>query len=104
MSDVPDELLWQARTEARHQLIDHTRARATRDRFRRGEDIGYAEAPEHGLDPEVLTVGFARRVAAYKRIHLLGMEPDRAVRLLNGDRPLQVLLAGKAHPQDDDAK
>jgi starch phosphorylase len=80
------------------------RVRATRDRLRRGEDIGYAEAAEHGLDPEALTIGFARRVAAYKRIHLLGMEPERALRLLNGDRPIQVLLAGKAHPQDDAAK
>ncbi len=104
ISDVPDEDLWGARSDARRRLIEHVRVRATRDRLRRGEDIGYAEAAEHGLDPEALTIGFARRVAAYKRIHLLGMEPERAMRLLNGDRPVQVLLAGKAHPQDDAAK
>ncbi len=104
ISDVPDDDLWGARNHARRRLIDHVRVRATRDRLRRGEDIGYAEAARHGLDPDVLTIGFARRVASYKRIHLLGSDPERAIRLLAGDRPVQLLLAGKAHPQDEGAK
>jgi starch phosphorylase len=104
IGDIPDEELWRRRNDGRRRLIHHVRVRATRDRLRRGEDIGYAQAAQHGLDPEVLTIGFARRVAAYTRIHLLGMDPERAMRLLNGDRPVQLLLAGKAHPQDDGAK
>jgi len=104
IGDIPDEELWRRRNDGRRRLIHHVRVRATRDRLRGGEDIGYAQAAQHGLDPEVLTIGFARRVAAYKRIHLLGMDPERAMRLLNGDRPVQLLLAGKAHPQDDGAK
>jgi starch phosphorylase len=104
VGDIPDEDVWGVRNDARRRLVDHVRARATRDRLRRGEDIGYAEAAQHGLDPDVLTIGFARRVATYKRIHLLGMDTERAMRLLNGDRPVQLLLAGKAHPQDDGAK
>jgi starch phosphorylase len=104
IADIPDELLWSARNRARRQLIRHARVWATRDRLRRGEAIGYAEAARHGLRPDVLTIGFARRVASYKRVHLLGLDPDRALRLLTGDRPVQVLIAGKAHPQDDGAK
>ena len=104
ISDIPDEVVWAARCQARRRLIQDVRVLATRDRLRRGEAIGYAEAARHGLDAEVLTIGFARRVASYKRIHLLGLDPDRALRLLTGDRPVQLLLAGKAHPQDDGAK
>ena len=60
--------------------------------------------PGTGFRPDVLTIGFARRIASYKRIHLLGADPGRALALLAGDRPVQLLLAGKAHPQDDEAK
>ena len=57
------------------------------------------------LDPDALTLGFARRVATYKRLDLLLSAVDRAVALLgNGDRPVQMILAGKAHPRDDEGK
>ena len=57
------------------------------------------------LDPDVLTIGFARRVATYKRLDLLLRDVDRALALLgDADRPVQFLLAGKAHPRDDDGK
>ena len=57
------------------------------------------------LDPDVLTIGFARRVATYKRLDLLLRDADRALALLgDADRPVQFLLAGKAHPRDDDGK
>jgi starch phosphorylase len=56
------------------------------------------------FDPDVLTIGFARRVATYKRLDLLTRDPERTQTLLDGDRPVQVVLAGKAHPRDDDAK
>ena len=104
IADIPDDELWAARNQARRRLIEHVRARATRDRLRRGEEMGYAEAAQHGIDPDVLTIGFARRVASYKRIHLLGLDPERSLRLLAGDRPVQLIMAGKAHPRDDDAK
>jgi starch phosphorylase len=57
------------------------------------------------LDPDVLTIGFARRVATYKRLDLLLRDVDRALSLLGDeDRPVQFILAGKAHPRDDEGK
>ena len=56
------------------------------------------------FDPDVLTVGFARRVATYKRLDLLIRDPEWTFALLAGDRPVQVVLAGKAHPRDEEAK
>jgi starch phosphorylase len=56
------------------------------------------------MRPDVLTLGFARRLATYKRLDLLIRDPDWALELLGGDRPCQVLLAGKAHPKDEDGK
>jgi starch phosphorylase len=101
---ISDEDLWAARGAARRALIDRSRVRATQDRLRRGEDIGYVEAVQNGFDPERLTIGFARRLATYKRLYLLSLQPERALRLLGGDRPVQFIFAGKAHPLDDDAK
>ena len=69
-----------------------------------GEHFDYAEAAEHLLDPNVLTLGFARRIASYKRLHLLVDDPGRALALLDGDRPVQFFFAGKAHPMDEKAK
>ena len=74
-----------------------------RDRLARGDTIEYARSAQ-ALDPDALTIGFARRVATYKRIGLLLAELDANLGLLNGERPIQVLLAGKAHPRDEDAK
>ncbi|MCC6225031.1 MAG: alpha-glucan family phosphorylase [Microthrixaceae bacterium] len=101
---IPDDELWAARTRARTDMIDWVRERAINDRLRRGEGLGYAEAVERTLDPDVLTVGFARRLATYKRLHLVIADAERAIRLLSGDRPIQFLFAGRAHPQDDEAK
>ena len=56
------------------------------------------------FDPRTLTIGFARRVATYKRLHLLTSDPDWTLQLLGGDHPVQVVLAGKAHPRDEEAK
>ncbi len=104
VSAIDPEELWAARSEARRRLVDVVRLRSTEDRLRRGEELSYAEAAEWGFDPESLTIGFARRIASYKRIHLLGLDPPRATALLRGPRPIQVLLAGKAHPRDEGAK
>jgi starch phosphorylase len=76
---------------------------AAPDRLLRGEDLDHATAAA-GLDPDVLTLGFARRLAAYKRLDLLVSDPARLGRILNGERPCQLLIAGKAHPRDEEGK
>jgi starch phosphorylase len=58
----------------------------------------------HSFDPDALTIGFARRLATYKRLDLLLHEPERALALVNSDRPIQIVIAGKAHPKDDGGK
>ena len=70
----------------------------------RGDLRGYVDAAARAFDPEVLTIGFARRVATYKRLEILTRDPEWTLRLLDGDRPVQVVLAGKAHPRDEEAK
>ena len=104
VAQIPAAELWAARCSARAQLVELIRSRAISDRLRRGESLDYAEAAFSGFDPTRLTVGFARRLATYKRLHLLGLMPDRAVALLSGARPLQFVFAGKAHPDDHEAK
>jgi len=98
---IPDEELWAVRGEQRATLIDYVRDRSAADRLARGEPRGYVEAAARAFDPDVLTVGFARRMATYKRLTLLISDPDRALGLLQGDRPIQFLIAGKAHPRDE---
>jgi starch phosphorylase len=70
----------------------------------RGDARAYVEAAARAFDPKALTLGFARRVATYKRLDLLTRDPERTMALLGGERPVQVVLAGKAHPRDNDAK
>ena len=79
------------------------RHRAVVDRLARDEPRAYAEAAA-AFSPDVLTVGFARRLATYKRMNLLLQDVERAMRIVAGDRPVQVLLAGKAHPRDEGGK
>ncbi len=103
VAGISDAELWAARSEQRAKLVDYVRARAPTDRLGRGESVGYAALVAHGFDPDALTIGFARRLATYKRLRLLIEDPEN-LRLLDGDRALQVIIAGKAHPRDDDAK
>ena len=100
---IPNDELWAARCAARGRLLRFAAGRGMSDRLLRGEDIGYARAAA-GLDPGVLTLGFARRLAAYKRLDLLVSDPSRLGRILNGERPCQLLIAGKAHPRDEEGK
>src|SRR6266545_4613391 len=104
VEDIPDEELWSVRGQLRAGLVDYVRDRAVGDRLARGESTDYAEAGGRAFDPDALTIGLARRVAAYKRLGLLIYESDRARQLLHGPRPVQVVLAGKAHPSDEEAK
>jgi starch phosphorylase len=104
LDDIPDTELWQTRSVLRGRLIEFVRDRATVDRLARGETGEYVELASRAFDPEILTIGFARRLATYKRMHLLMRDLPRSLRLLAGTRPVQILLAGKAHPADDGAK
>ncbi len=101
---IGDDELWAARIEQRAALVEYVRDRSTADRLERGEPRDYVEAAAHAFDPDALTIGFARRIATYKRLDLLVSDLDRAIGLLSGDRPIQLVLAGKAHPRDDAAK
>jgi len=104
VDQIPAGELWDVRNRQRAALIDFLRDRAATDRLWRGDLRPYVEAAERAFHPDVLTIGFARRVATYKRLQLLTREPERALRLLSSDRPIQIVLAGKAHPRDNDAK
>lgn len=96
--------LWAARQAARGQLVAMVRRRALGDRLSRGDTLDYAAAAAGGFDPGRLTIGFARRLATYKRLHLVGLMPGRAIALVSGERPVQFVFAGKAHPADTEAK
>ena len=103
--EIPDADLWAARSAQRRELIELVKARSVTERLQRGDTPEYVRAAVDALDPDVLTIGFARRVATYKRLDLLLRDVDRALSLLgDDDRPVQFILAGKAHPRDDDGK
>lgn len=104
VNDIPAGELWAARCAARRRLVGMITSRATGDRLRRGEPLDYASAGGGGFDEGRLTIGFARRLATYKRLHLVALRPERAIALVGGERPVQFVFAGKAHPADNDAK
>jgi starch phosphorylase len=105
LDTIPDEELWAARRAQRAQLIDVVRERSVMDRLGRGDTADYVRSAVNALDADMLTIGFARRVATYKRLDLLLRDVDRALALLGDEeRPVQLILAGKAHPKDDDGK
>jgi starch phosphorylase len=104
VDQIPDQDLWAARCRQRAELVGFVRERSIADRLMRSEHRDYVEAAARGFDPDVLTIGFARRVATYKRLDLLMRDPEWTLALLGGDRPVQVVLAGKAHPRDEEAK
>jgi starch phosphorylase len=102
--EIPNEELWAARCEARSRLVDFVRAKGEQDSLLRGEQLAYVRRIEASFDPEALTIGFARRLATYKRMHLLAHDPGRARRLFTGERAAQLVIAGKAHPSDHPGK
>jgi starch phosphorylase len=98
---VPDERLWQFRTAASQSLVEYARERLARQLAGAGAPPEEVERARHLFDPQVLTFGFARRFATYKRPNLLLQDPGRLLRLLtNCQRPVQLIIAGKAHPED----
>ncbi|HUJ34551.1 MAG TPA: alpha-glucan family phosphorylase [Solirubrobacteraceae bacterium] len=104
VDEIPDAELWEARRRQRAELVEAIRDRSSAERLLRGDPREYVEAAAKSFDPEALTFGFARRVATYKRLELLTRDPEWTVSLLGGERPVQVVLAGKAHPRDEGAK
>jgi len=98
---VSDADLWQFRTVATKSLIDYARQRLARHFAAAGAAPEVVEGAKHLFDPNALTLGFARRFATYKRPNLLLHDPARLLRLLsNPQRPVQLMIAGKAHPAD----
>ncbi|MCW3003888.1 MAG: glycosyltransferase family 1 protein [Conexibacter sp.] len=101
---IGDDELRAVRRTQRAALVDLIRQRIPRDRVARGEERAFVEAGAEAFDPDVLTIGFARRVATYKRLGLMVHDAQRALALLRSDRPVQVVVAGKAHPKDEPGK
>jgi len=101
MRRVPDADIWTLRSNARASLVEYTRRRLARQLASSGCSAAQIDDAARVLDPQVLTLCFARRFATYKRPTLLLHDPERLVRLLTDpDRPVQLLIAGKAHPAD----
>lgn len=102
---IPDEELWRTHQRSKGQLISFARRRLKEQIQRRGTYHAELNWAEEVLDPEALTIGFARRFATYKRGNLLLKNPKRFIKLLSDpDRPVQVVFAGKAHPRDTEGK
>ena len=101
---IPDGELWAVRNRLRAQLVEYVRNHSAEDRLSRNEPHDYVEAAARAFDPDVLTVGFARRLASYKRLHLVAWDVRRAIQLIDGPRPIQLVIAGKAHPNDEQGK
>lgn len=100
---ISDQELWALRTSLRRELVEFARKRLREQNLRHNpDDIGLYD---NVLSPDVLTIGFARRFATYKRAPLLFRDLGWAIRVLtNNERPVQVIFAGKAHPRDDAGK
>ena len=98
---IPDTTVWQLRTDARNTLVEYARERLSRQLAASGAPSQAIADAKRLFDPNVLTLGFARRFATYKRPDLLLYDPERLLRILsNAERPVQLLIAGKAHPAD----
>ncbi|MEV7614866.1 alpha-glucan family phosphorylase [Streptomyces sp. NPDC089799] len=105
VADIPDQDVWDLRRGLREQLVQEVRERlrvSWRQRGAGAAELGWVDSV---LDPDVLTIGFARRVPSYKRLTLMLRDPERLRRLLlDPERPVQIVVAGKAHPADDGGK
>jgi len=98
---IPDEELWRTHERRRERLVAFARRRLVRQLERRGALDHEIQAAHEALQPGALTIGFARRFATYKRATLLFRDRERIKRLLSAtDRPIQIIIAGKAHPRD----
>ena len=105
LDSVPAADLWEMRSQSRHELIDYARNYLTRQFAGHGASAEEIELAARIFEPNTLTIGFARRFATYKRPNLLLRDPDRLLRILTSrERPVQLVIAGKAHPQDHEGQ
>jgi len=102
---IPDPELWRTHERCRENLVGFARQRLYEQLNRLGAPMAEVQAASEVLTPEALTIGFARRFATYKRASLLFRDPERLDRIVNHPKhPVQIILAGKAHPQDNEGK
>lgn len=105
VSSASDAELWEMRRALRSRLVSETRVRLAESQRHRGASTTDRSDPRNALDPDILTLGFARRVPSYKRLTLMLRDPQRLKAILTHPRyPVQLVLAGKAHPNDEDGK
>ena len=103
--DIPDAQLWETHQKLKLRLVEFVRERVRLRRNRVGESMESIRRANSILDPEILTIGFARRFATYKRGALLFSDKERLARMLNDStRPVQFIFAGKSHPRDEGGK
>lgn len=105
VAQVPGDALWSTKREMREDLVADARERLTKSMQDRGSSLAELGWIDDVLDPDTLTIGFARRGATYKRLTLMLRDPARLKKILcNPDRPVQLVIAGKSHPADDTGK
>ncbi len=105
MRRIPDARLWKFRTAASRSFVEYVRTRLSRQLAASGASPEAVAAARHLFDCNILTLGFARRFASYKRPNLLLHDPERLLHLLtNPHRPVQLIMAGKAHPADQEGQ
>lgn len=105
VADIPDAELWRSHERRKERLVSFARNRLKMQLERRGLSKHMVSYADEVLDPEALTIGFARRFATYKRGNLIFRNLDRIKKILtNKERPVQIIIAGKAHPKDDKGK
>ncbi|HOJ10244.1 MAG TPA: alpha-glucan family phosphorylase [Clostridiales bacterium] len=98
---IPDELLWSTHVKLKKELIEFLRVKIKNRRISNGESSDSIREAGNLLDPNILTIGFARRFATYKRANLVFRDIERIKRIINNpDMPVQIIFAGKAHPAD----
>ena len=105
VDEVPGRDIWAVKRVLRERLVLDARKRLARSWEKRGAARAELAWIDEALDPDVLTIGFARRVPSYKRLTLMLRDPERLRRLLlHPERPIQLIIAGKSHPADDGGK
>lgn len=105
VKDIPDETLWQVHRKLKEKTISYVRQNLKNQLRRNKESLRRIKEVDKYLSPDVLTIGFARRFATYKRANILFRDRERLARLLNNpQRPVQIIFAGKAHPADQPGK
>jgi len=105
IADIPDAELWRSHERRKERLVSFARNRLKAQLERRGLSKHMISYADEVLDPEALTIGFARRFATYKRGNLIFRNLDRIKKILtNKEKPVQIIIAGKAHPKDDKGK